>query len=141
MLNIVPTTNVPCHNYHLPYKTKTGVTMWKLETTAKGNFGYFSLFKQQGNSEFEFISVSFSAITVGYIRYQLTVSLKLYDLNIESFLFSLDSSFYIEKPFNKEKIHSGLFLSLAITSIAVNDIIRYTSSSLKYHLTSIFTVF
>ena len=60
--------------------------MWKLETTAKGNFGCVSLFKQQGNSDFEFISVSFSAVTVGYIRYQLTVSLKVYDLNIESFL-------------------------------------------------------
>ena len=37
----------------------------------------------------------FLAVTVGYIRYQHTVSLKLYDLKIESF-FSLDS-------FNKEK--------------------------------------
>ena len=43
MLNIVPTTNVPCHNYHLPYHTKTCITMWKLETTAKGNFVYVSL--------------------------------------------------------------------------------------------------
>ena len=33
--------------------------MGKLETTAKGNFVYVSLLKQQGNSEFEFISVSF----------------------------------------------------------------------------------
>ena len=48
----------------------------------------------------------------------------------------------LKKPFNKEKIiHSGLFLSLAITGIDVNDIIRYSSSSLKYHLTSILTVF
>ena len=54
--------------------------MWKLETTAKGNFVYVSLLKQQGNSDFEFISVSYSAVTVGYIRYQHTVSLKLYDL-------------------------------------------------------------
>ena len=46
MLNIVP-TNVPCHNYHLPYKTKTCITMWKLETTAKGNFVYVSLLKQK----------------------------------------------------------------------------------------------
>ena len=45
----------------------------------------------------------FLAVTVSYIRYQHTVSLKLYDLKIESFLFSLDSSFYIKKPFNKEK--------------------------------------
>ena len=86
--------------------------MWKLETTAKGNFVYVSLLKQQGNSDFEFISVSFSAVTVGYIRYQHTVSLKLYDLKLDRIVFfSSDSSFYIKKPFNKEKIHSGLFLS------------------------------
>ena len=41
----------------------------------------------------------------------------------------------------KKKIHSGLFLSLAITGIDLNDIIRYPSSSIKYHLTSILTVF
>ena len=62
--------------------------MWKLETTAKGNFLYVNLLKQQGNSDFEFISVSFSAVMVGYIRYQHTVSFKLYDLKIESFFFS-----------------------------------------------------
>ena len=62
--------------------------MWKLETTAKGNFVYVSLLKHQGNSDFEFISISLSALTVGYIRYQHTVSLKLYDLKIESFFFS-----------------------------------------------------
>ena len=67
---------------------KICITMWKLETTAKGYFVYVSLLKQQGNSDFEFISVSFSAVTVGYIRYQHTVSLKLYDLKIESFFFS-----------------------------------------------------
>ena len=78
-----------CHNYHVPYKTKTCITMWKLETTAKGNFVYVSLLKQQGNSDFEFISVIFSAVTVGYIRYQHTVSLKLYDLKIVSFFFLL----------------------------------------------------
>ena len=133
---------MPCHNYHLPYKTKICITMWKLGTTTKGNFVYVSLLKLQGNSDFKFISVSFSAVTVGYIRYQHTVLLKLYNLKIELF-FSLGSSFYIKnKPFNKEKkIHSGLFLSLAITGIDVNDIIRYPSSSLKYHLTSILTVF
>ena len=84
-----------CHNHHLPYKTKTCITRWKLETTAKDNFVYVSILKQKGNSDFEFISVSFSAVTVGYICYQHTVSLKLYDLKIESF-FSLDSSFYIK---------------------------------------------
>ena len=63
--------------------------MWKLETTAKGNFVCVSLLKQQGNSDFGFISVSFSAVTVGYIRYQHAVSLKLYDLKIESFYFLL----------------------------------------------------
>ena len=86
---------------------------------------------------------SFSAVMVGYIRYQHTVSLKLYDLKIESFFFSLliaVSTF--KKPFNEEKkIDSDLFLSLAITGIDLNDIIRYPSSSLKYHLTSILTVF
>ena len=94
---------MPCHNYHLPYNTKTCITMWILETTAEGNFVYVSLLKQQGNCDFEVISFIFSAVTVGYIRYQHhTVSLKLYDLKIESF-FSLESSFYIKKPFNKEK--------------------------------------
>ena len=33
--------------------------MWKLETTAKGYFVYVSLLRQQGNSDFEFISVIF----------------------------------------------------------------------------------
>ena len=59
----------------------------KVETTAKINFVYVSLLKQQGNGDFEFISVSFSAATVGYIRYQHTISLKSYDLKIESFCF------------------------------------------------------
>ena len=90
---------MPCHNYHLPYNTKTCITMWKLETTTEGNFVYVSLLKQQGNCDFEVISVSFSTVTVGYIRYQHhAVSLKLYDLKIESF-FSLESSFYIKKTF------------------------------------------
>ena len=51
----------------------------------KFNFVYVSLLEQQGNSDFEFISVSFSAVTVGYIRYQHTVSLKSNDLKIEPF--------------------------------------------------------
>ena len=93
---------MPCHNYHLPYKTKTCITMWKLETTAKGYFVYVSLLKQQGNSDFELISVNFLAVTVGYIRYQNTVSLQLYDLKIELFFSSLDSSFYMKKRFNTE---------------------------------------
>ena len=62
--------------------------MWKLETIAKGNFVYVSLLKQEGISDFQFISVSFSAVTVRYICYQHTVSLKLYGLKIESFFFS-----------------------------------------------------
>ena len=86
--------------------------MWKLETAAKGNFVYVSLLKQQGNSDFKFISVCFSAgqlytlPTYSFVKivYQHTVSLKLYDLKIESIVFfSLDSSFYIKQPFNKEK--------------------------------------
>ena len=68
---------------------KTCITMWKLETTANFNFVYVSLLKQQGNSDFEFISVRFSAITVGYIRYEITVSLKSNNLKIESFCFLL----------------------------------------------------
>ena len=80
---------MPYRNYQLAYNTKTCITKWKSEPTAKGNFVYVSLLKQQGNSDFEFISVSFSAITVGYIRYQHTISLKSYDLKIESFRFLL----------------------------------------------------
>ena len=114
---------MPCHNYHLPYKTKTCITMRKLETTAKGNFVCVRLSKQQGNSDFEFTSVSFSAVTLSYIRYQHTVSLKLYDLKIKSFFLLIAVSTLKKKPFNKEKIiHSGLFLSLAITGIDVNDL-------------------
>ena len=85
MLNTVPTKNVPYHNCHLPYNMKICITLWKLETTAKVNFVYVSLLKQQRNGDFEFISVCFSAITVGYIRYQHTIWLKSYDLKIESF--------------------------------------------------------
>ena len=63
--------------------------MLKLETITKGNFVYVNLFKQQGIIDFEFISVSFPAVTAGFIRYQHTVSLKSYDLKIESFCFLL----------------------------------------------------
>ena len=88
-----------CHVTIITYHIKRKLALlWKLETTSKGNFVYVSLSKQQGNSDFEFISVSFSAVTVSYIRYQHTVSLKLYDLKIDSF-FPLDSSFYIKKTF------------------------------------------
>ena len=40
----------------------------------------------------------------------------------------------------EDKIHNGLFLSLAITGIDVNYIVRYPSSSFKYHLTSILSL-
>ena len=77
------------HNYHLPYNTKTCITMLKMEKkTVKGNF-YVSLLKQQGNSDYDIISVGFSAVRVGYIRYQHTASLKSYDLKLESFYFLL----------------------------------------------------
>ena len=69
----------------------------------------------------------FRAVRVGYIRYQHKISLKSYNLKIESFLFSFGSSFYIKVHFKrrkKNKKHSGSFLSLAITGIDVNDIIR-----------------
>ena len=85
--------------------------------------------------------VSFSAVTVRYIRYQHTVLLKSYDLKIESFCFVLVAVSTLKKHFSGRKIHSGLSLSLAITVIDVNDIIRYPSSSLKYHLPSILIVF
>ena len=50
MLYTVPTNKVLCHNYQLPYNTKTCIATWKLETTATSNFVYVSLLK--------FISVS-----------------------------------------------------------------------------------
>ena len=80
---------MPYHNFHLPYNTKTCITVWKVETTAKGNFVNAYLSNQQGNSDFEFIAVSVSTVTVIYIRYQYTVSLKSYTLKIESFCFLL----------------------------------------------------
>ena len=80
---------MPYHNYHLPYNSKTCNTMWKLETTAKGNFVNVSLLKQQGNRGFELIPIRFSDIKVGYIRYQYTISFESYDLKIESFCFLL----------------------------------------------------
>ena len=101
---------MPCHNYHLPYNTKTCITKWKLKTTAKGNFVYVSLLKHQGNSDFEFISVSYLAVTVGYIRYQHTASLKLYDLKIELFFFLLITVSTL-KNLSIKKIHSDLFVS------------------------------
>ena len=69
MLNIVHTNKCAMSQLSLTIKTKTCITMWKFETTAKGNCVYVSILKQQGNSDFEFISVSFSAVTVGYICY------------------------------------------------------------------------
>ena len=80
---------MPYHNYQLPYNTKTCIKMWNLEITAKGTFVYVSLLKHQGNSDFEFISVSFSAVTVACICYQHTIKLKSYDLKIELFCFLL----------------------------------------------------
>ena len=49
------------------------------------NFVYVSLLYQQGNGDFEFISVCFSV--TGYIRYQHTISLKSYVLMIGLFSF------------------------------------------------------
>ena len=60
-----------------------------MKSVNNNNLVYVSLLKQLGNSDFEFISVSFSAVAVGYIRYQHTVPLKSYDLKIESFCFLL----------------------------------------------------
>ena len=78
----------------------------------------------------------FSGFMVGYLRYQHTIWSKSYDLNNRIVLVSFGSSFYIKYISMLEKIHSGLFLSLAITGIGVNDIIRYPSGSLKFHFTS-----
>ena len=103
------------------------------------NSDYVSLLKQLGNSDFEFISVSFSAVADGYIRYLHTVPLKSYALKTESFCFLLEA--VSTKKAIEEKIHSALFLSLAITGTDEDDIIRYPSISLKYYLTSILTVF
>ena len=89
MLNTVPTNKCAISQISLTVNSKTCISIWKLETTAKCNFVYVSLLKQQRNSDFELIYVSFSAITVGYIRYQHTISLKSYDLMIESFCFLL----------------------------------------------------
>ena len=66
------------------------------------------------------------------------ISLKSYDLKMESFCFLW--VFVLENISIEDKIHNGLFLSLAITGIDVNYIVRYPSNSLKYHLTSILSL-
>ena len=77
--------------------------MWKLVTTAKGNFVYVSLLKQQGNSDFEFISVSFSG------RYGRLYTLPTYNfikikrLEDRIFLFSFSSSFLHKKSIKENK--------------------------------------
>ena len=49
-----------CHVTIITYHVKRKLALlWKLETTAKGNFVNVSLLKLQGNSNFEFISVRF----------------------------------------------------------------------------------
>ena len=88
------------------------------------------------------MTLNSSAVTVGYIRYQHTVSLKSNDLKIESIRLVFFWQQFLHKNISiEEKIHSDLFLTLPITGIDVIDIIRYPSSSLKYHLISILTVF
>ena len=80
MFNTVPTNNcaisqlsltISYENLH--YNVETG-------NNSKGKFVYVNLLKQQGNSDYEFISVRFLAVTVGFIRYQHTVLLKSYEL-------------------------------------------------------------
>ena len=81
---------MPYLNYHFRIiRTLT----FLFETKAKDNFVCVSLLKEQGNSDFEFISVSFSAVTVGYICHQHTVLLNSYDMKIESFYFLLVANF------------------------------------------------
>ena len=56
----------------------------------------------------------FLAVTVGYIRYQHTISFKLYDLKIESFCFLLVAVSTLKKTLSiKKKIHSGLFFTIS----------------------------
>ena len=87
--------------YHIKRKLALLCGNWKLQQRV---ILFMSAYKkQQGNSDFKFISVSFSAVTVSYIRYQHTVSLKLYDLKIESFFFLLIAVSTLKKTFNKEK--------------------------------------
>ena len=43
-------TNFSYYHYHLPFSSSACMKMWKLETTAKGNIVYVSLYKQKGNS-------------------------------------------------------------------------------------------
>ena len=52
MLNTVPTNKCAISQLSLTYNLKTCITMWKLETTAKGNFVFVRLLKQQGNNDF-----------------------------------------------------------------------------------------
>ena len=52
----------------------------------KGYF-YVSLLKQQGNMTLNSSLSVFWAVAVSYIRYQQTISLKSYDVKIESFCF------------------------------------------------------
>ena len=75
MLNIVPTNKCAMLQLSLTIIKRKLALLWKLETTAKGNFVIVSLLKQQGNSDFEFISVRFSG------RYG-----RLYTLPIYSFV-------------------------------------------------------
>ena len=87
--------------YHIKRKLALLCGNWKLQQRVI--FVYVSLLKQQGISDFKFISVSFSAVTVSYIRYQHTVSLKLYDLKIESFFFHLIAVSTLKKLSIKKK--------------------------------------
>ena len=86
-MNTVPTNKCA--------KSQLSLTTCITIFTAKVNFVYVSLLNQQGNGDFEFISLCFffffffSAVTVSYIRYQHTISYKSYDMKIGSFCFLL----------------------------------------------------
>ena len=73
-----------CHITIITYHKiqKLALPCEKLKKKAKVHFVYVSLLKQQGNGDFEFTSVCFSAVKAGYIRYPHTVSFKSYDLKI-----------------------------------------------------------
>ena len=91
MLNIVPTNKCATSQLSLTICYENSHLNVKTGNNSKGKFVFVSLLKQQGPSVFDFISVSFSAVTTGYIRYKRTVSLKSYNLKIESFCFLLEA--------------------------------------------------
>ena len=88
MLNQYLLLNVAYHNYHLPYNTKTCITMWNLETTAKGIFLCQPIKTTR----------KFSAIAVGYI-YVTNIQFRKNRMIEDKIIFFFGSGFYIKKTF------------------------------------------